>query len=213
MHEDHEMIPLIINSLRQDLESRSEVNVSLALAAVCNIGGKSMAESLTPVVQRLLVSAASSPMIKKKAAMCMLRLQQKFPAIVSPDEWRNQLNEMISEPDLGIMTAYMSFLNALAKSSPEPYAFLYAKVVGCMSKVRPCPIYFYLSPLRTHLTLTRRSWWASDSHAITSTTACRVPGCRSSVSSSCNTIQRHRTRSCSDNCTTFSRASLRVRTA
>jgi hypothetical protein len=135
LHEDHEMIPLIINSLRQDLESRSEVNVSLALAAVCNIGGKSMAESLTPVVQRLLVSAASSPMIKKKAAMCMLRLQQKFPAIVSPDEWRNQLNEMISEPDLGIMTAYMSFLNALAKSSPEPYAFLYAKVVGCMSKI------------------------------------------------------------------------------
>ena len=130
------MIPLIINSLRQDLESRSEVNISLALGAVCNIGGKSMAESLAPVVQRLLVSAASTPMIKKKAAMCMLRLQQKFPAVVSPDEWRSQLNEMIGEPDLGIMTAYMSFINALAKTSPEPYSFLYSKVVGCMSKVR-----------------------------------------------------------------------------
>jgi len=56
LHEDHEMIPLIINSIRQDLEHHNEYFICLALAAVCNIGGKGMAEALAPSVEKLLIS-------------------------------------------------------------------------------------------------------------------------------------------------------------
>jgi len=56
LNEEHEMIPLIINSLRQDLEQRNEHWICLSLAAICNIGGKGMAEALAPSVEKLLVS-------------------------------------------------------------------------------------------------------------------------------------------------------------
>jgi hypothetical protein len=47
----------MINSLRNDLESRNEFFTSLALSTICNIGGKTMAEALTPVVQKIFLSA------------------------------------------------------------------------------------------------------------------------------------------------------------
>jgi AP-2 complex subunit alpha len=116
------MIPLIINSFRNDLESRVETHVCLALAAVCNIGGKGMAESLAPSVEKLIMSACvvlslihsleknkfnhtspsaycacpclvflafkcstTGPMIKKKAAMCLMRLYKRYPDIITPE--------------------------------------------------------------------------------------------------------------------------------
>lgn len=45
----------------------------LALDAIANIGGKEMAESLAPVVQKLLVANTSPPHVKKRAALALLR--------------------------------------------------------------------------------------------------------------------------------------------
>jgi AP-2 complex subunit alpha len=56
LHENHEMLPLIVQSLQNDLQSRNEYHQNLALTAIANIGGKEMAESLAPIVQKLLVS-------------------------------------------------------------------------------------------------------------------------------------------------------------
>lgn len=56
LHENHEMLPLIIQSLQNDLQSRNEYHQCLALTAIGNIGGKEMAESLSPIVQKILLS-------------------------------------------------------------------------------------------------------------------------------------------------------------
>jgi hypothetical protein len=50
------MIPLLIQSLQNDLQARNEYHQSLALVAIGNIGGKEMAESVAPVVQKMLIS-------------------------------------------------------------------------------------------------------------------------------------------------------------
>jgi hypothetical protein len=135
LHEDHEMIPLMINSLRNDLESQNEYFTSLALATICNIGGKTMAESLAPLVQKIFLSAASPPTVRKKAAMCMLRLFQKYPSIIQHNEWVQPLRDMMDEPDFGILTAVMSFATALARANPEPFLSLYSKVVNVLVKI------------------------------------------------------------------------------
>lgn len=56
MHENSELIRLVINSIRKDLDDNNEVNNCLALNAIANIGGKEMAESLGADVHRLLIS-------------------------------------------------------------------------------------------------------------------------------------------------------------
>jgi hypothetical protein len=57
LHENSDLIRLVINSIRKDLDDRDEINNCLALHAIANIGGKEMAESLAEDVHRLLLSA------------------------------------------------------------------------------------------------------------------------------------------------------------
>ncbi len=56
MHENSDLIRLVINSIRKDLDDNNEVNNCLALHAIANIGGKEMAETLSTDVHRLLIS-------------------------------------------------------------------------------------------------------------------------------------------------------------
>ena len=56
MHENSDLVRLVINSLRKDLDDHNEVNNCLALHAIANLGGKEMAEALSDAVYRALIS-------------------------------------------------------------------------------------------------------------------------------------------------------------
>lgn len=56
MHENSDLVRLVVNSIRKDLDDLNEVNNCLALHAIANIGGTEMAEALGPDVHRLLIS-------------------------------------------------------------------------------------------------------------------------------------------------------------
>jgi AP-2 complex subunit alpha len=56
MHENSDLIRLVINSIRKDLDDMNEMTNCLALHAIANIGGSEMADSLAPDVHRLLIS-------------------------------------------------------------------------------------------------------------------------------------------------------------
>jgi AP-2 complex subunit alpha len=51
------------------------------------VGGKEFAESLAVDVQRLLVSGTVRPIIRKKAALCLLRLYRRNPDVLNKDDW------------------------------------------------------------------------------------------------------------------------------
>ncbi len=54
--ETNDLIRLVINSIRKDLEDRHEVFNCLALQAIANLGGREIADSLTQDVYKLLCS-------------------------------------------------------------------------------------------------------------------------------------------------------------
>lgn len=56
LHEEHELVHLVINSIRKDLENHNELFNCLALHAIANVGGKEMGEALSVDVHRLLIS-------------------------------------------------------------------------------------------------------------------------------------------------------------
>ena len=64
MHENSDMVRLVINSIRKDLDDHNEVNNCLALHAIANIGGKEMAEALASDVHRLLISPSVHPVLR-----------------------------------------------------------------------------------------------------------------------------------------------------
>jgi AP-2 complex subunit alpha len=100
LHENSDLIRLIINSIRKDLDDHSEINNCLALHAIANIGGKEMAESLAPDVHRLLISPVSIPFVKKKAALTLLRLYRKHPSVIPLAEWGERIVTIMDDDNL-----------------------------------------------------------------------------------------------------------------
>lgn len=56
LHEGHELLHLVVNSIRKDLMDQNELNNCLALHAIANVGSKEMGEALSTDVHRLLIS-------------------------------------------------------------------------------------------------------------------------------------------------------------
>lgn len=56
MHENSDIVRLVINSIRKDLEDSNEINNCLALHAIANLGGREMAEALAESTFRAMIS-------------------------------------------------------------------------------------------------------------------------------------------------------------
>ena len=56
LHEKHELLHLVVNSIRKDLLDNNELFNCLALHAIANVGGREMGEALSAEVHRLLIS-------------------------------------------------------------------------------------------------------------------------------------------------------------
>ena len=67
LHENHELIPLIVNSCKTDLESRDSMFQALALSAIANIGGREMADSLASSVVKILTASTTKAFVVKRA--------------------------------------------------------------------------------------------------------------------------------------------------
>ena len=71
LDERQEVLMLVTNSLKNDLNSKNQYTVGLALCALGNICSAEMARDLSPEIERLLSS--SNSFIRKKAALCCMR--------------------------------------------------------------------------------------------------------------------------------------------
>jgi AP-2 complex subunit alpha len=105
MTENSDLVRMVINSMRTDLVSTNDVYVNLSLAAIANIGGKEMAESLHQDVHKLLVSSVTKPSVKKRAALCLLRLFRKSPESLPAADWADKIVSLLEDADLVRMRA------------------------------------------------------------------------------------------------------------
>ncbi|KAF2724567.1 Adaptor protein complex AP-2 alpha subunit [Polychaeton citri CBS 116435] len=134
LHEQHELIHLVVNSIRKDLSDHNELNNCLALHAIANVGGREMSEALASDVHRLLISPTSKPFVKKKAALTLLRLYRKVPSIVQP-EWSERIVAIMDDPDMGVALSVTSLVTALAQDNPDSYKGSYVKATQRLKKI------------------------------------------------------------------------------
>ncbi|KAF2144927.1 uncharacterized protein K452DRAFT_221955 [Aplosporella prunicola CBS 121167] len=134
LHEEHELLHLVVNSIRKDLLDHNELNNCLALHAIANVGGKEMGESLASDVHRLLISPTSKSFVKKKAALTLLRLYRKFPEIVQL-EWAERIIALMDDPDMGVALSVTSLVMALVQENPQQYKGSYVKAANRLKKI------------------------------------------------------------------------------
>ncbi|KAF9131744.1 hypothetical protein BGX30_012979 [Mortierella sp. GBA39] len=135
MHENSDLVRLVVNSIRKDLDDNNEIHNCLALHAIANIGGREMAESLASDVHRLLVSPNSKSFVKKKAALTMLRLFRKHPDVIPAPDWAERITNIIDDYDLGVCLSVTSLITALAQQYPEAFMLAIPKAIMRLHKV------------------------------------------------------------------------------
>ncbi|XP_068658295.1 AP-2 complex subunit alpha-1-like [Aristolochia californica] len=135
LNENHDFLRLVINTVRNDIIGRNETFQCLALTMVGNIGGREFAESLAPDVQKLLISSSCRPLVRKKAALCLLRLYRKNPDVVNVDGWSDRMSQLLDERDLGVLTSVMSVLVALVSNNHDAYWSCLPKCVKILERL------------------------------------------------------------------------------
>ncbi|KAI9444808.1 Adaptor protein complex AP-2 alpha subunit [Lactarius indigo] len=135
MHENSDFLRLVVNSIRKDLDENNEINNCLALHAIANVGGTEMAEALCEDVHRLLISPTSQSMVKKKAALTLLRLYRKHPDVIPAAEWALRIVAIMDDTDLGVVLCVTTLVMALAQDHLDPYAVCYQKAVDRLHRL------------------------------------------------------------------------------
>uniref|UniRef100_A0A1J3GCH1 AP-2 complex subunit alpha n=1 Tax=Noccaea caerulescens TaxID=107243 RepID=A0A1J3GCH1_NOCCA len=135
LNENHDFLRLAINTVRNDIIGRNETFQCLALTLVGNIGGRDFSESLAPDVQKLLISSSCRPLVRKKAALCLLRLFRKNPDAINADGWADRMAQLLDERDLGVLTASTSLLVALVANNHEAYSNCLPKCVKILERL------------------------------------------------------------------------------
>ncbi|XP_071707701.1 AP-2 complex subunit alpha-1-like [Rutidosis leptorrhynchoides] len=135
LNENHDFLRLAINTVRNDIIGRNETFQCLALTLVGNIGGREFAESLAPDVQKLLISSSCRPLVRKKAALCLLRLFRKNPDVVNVDGWSDRMTQLLDERNLGVLTSSMSLFVALVSNNHEAYWSCLPKCVKILERL------------------------------------------------------------------------------
>ncbi|CAI8608460.1 unnamed protein product [Vicia faba] len=113
--ERQEVLMLVTNSLKQDLNHTNQYIVGLALCALGNICSAEMARDLAPEIERLL--QFRDPNIRKKAALCSLRIIKKVPDLA--ENFVNPATALLREKHHGVLITGVQLCTELCKVSSE----------------------------------------------------------------------------------------------
>jgi len=135
LNETHDFLRLVINSVREDIISRSETFQCLGLSLVANVGGREFADALAADVQRVLCSGTIRPVVRKKAALALLRLYRRNREILVPETFSQQMLNLLDERDLGILTGVVSLLTGIISHDHRGYESCVPKLCAALRRL------------------------------------------------------------------------------
>ncbi|KAI8917709.1 Clathrin/coatomer adaptor, adaptin-like protein [Powellomyces hirtus] len=128
LDENQEVLTLVTNSLKNDMNSANMFIVGLALCTLGNISSAEMARDLSGEVERLL--ASSNTYIRKKAALCALRVVRKVPDLM--ENFVSRAKSLLNERNHGVLLTGVTLLTEMCKMSDEILVDLRAHSVGTL---------------------------------------------------------------------------------
>lgn len=113
LDERQEVLMLVTNSLKNDLNHSNQFIIGLALCALGNICSAEMARDLATEVEKLLQS--NNSYIRKKAALCSVRILRKVPDLA--DSFLKPATVLLTDKHHGVLIAGVKLCSELCKAN------------------------------------------------------------------------------------------------
>ncbi|KAK4057484.1 clathrin associated protein complex large subunit [Microbotryomycetes sp. JL221] len=111
LDENQEVLTLVTNSLKNDMNSPNASTVSLALCTFANISSEEMARDLVTEVERCLGSG--NAYIRKKAALAAMRCIYKVPDLV--DHFEGRATSLLSDRNHGVLLTGVTLVTEMCR--------------------------------------------------------------------------------------------------
>ncbi|KAG0054148.1 clathrin associated protein complex large subunit [Gryganskiella cystojenkinii] len=115
LDENQEVLTLLTNSLKNDLNHANMYIVGLALCTLGNIASAEMSRDLTSEVEKLLGS--SNMYIRKKAALCAIRIIRKVPELQV--DYVERASSLLNDRNHGVLLSGITLITEMCLASDK----------------------------------------------------------------------------------------------
>ncbi|PPQ67704.1 hypothetical protein CVT24_002760 [Panaeolus cyanescens] len=115
LDENQEVLTLVTNSLKNDMNHSNMYAVGLALCTFANIASEEMSRDLANEIEKLLGS--SNTYIRKKAALCALRVVKKVPDIA--DHFIAKAKNLLTDRNHGVLLTAITLVTEMCQIEPS----------------------------------------------------------------------------------------------
>ncbi|OSS51441.1 hypothetical protein B5807_03478 [Epicoccum nigrum] len=112
LDENQEVLTLVTNSLKNDLNHANQYTVGLALCTLGNIASVEMARDLFPEVETIIASA--NPYIRRKAALCAMRICRKVPDL--QEHFLDKAKLLLQDRNHGVLLCGITLVTSLCEA-------------------------------------------------------------------------------------------------
>ncbi|KAF1925526.1 AP-1 complex subunit gamma-1 [Didymella exigua CBS 183.55] len=112
LDENQEVLTLVTNSLKNDLNHPNQYTVGLALCTLGNIASVEMARDLFPEVETIISSA--NPYIRRKAALCAMRICRKVPDL--QEHFLDKAKLLLQDRNHGVLLCGITLVHNLCEA-------------------------------------------------------------------------------------------------
>ncbi|GAM84374.1 hypothetical protein ANO11243_023680 [Dothideomycetidae sp. 11243] len=115
LDENQEVLTLVTNSLKNDLNHSNQYVVGLALCTLANIASVEMSRDLFPEVETIL--ASSNPYIRRKAAICAMRICRKVPDL--QEHFLEKAKLLLADRNHGVLLCGLTLVTSMCEADEE----------------------------------------------------------------------------------------------
>ena len=112
LDENQEVLTLVTNSLKNDLNHSNQYVVGLALCTLGNIASIEMSRDLFPEIETLVTTA--NPYIRRKAAICAMRICRKVPDL--QEHFLAKSKMLLSDRNHGVLLSGLTLVISLCEA-------------------------------------------------------------------------------------------------
>ncbi|KAF2484205.1 adaptin N terminal region-domain-containing protein [Neohortaea acidophila] len=115
LDENQEVLTLVTNSLKNDLNHTNQYVVGLALCTLGNIASIEMSRDLFPEVETIL--ASSNPYVRRKAALCAMRICRKVPDL--QEHFLDKAKLLLNDRNHGVLLSGLTLVISMCEADEE----------------------------------------------------------------------------------------------